>query len=132
MVRSAAGAPSICSRPPTTARSPSSRGELSPGEKIPGEEVPEREGLERGEIWPELTGGDLEEMRRSAGRARMGEPRVADLIKGDRPGGDLPWEEVGVGTPRSTVAEERRRDSVAAVAARERIPSVRCGDGRVR
>ena len=105
---------------------------MSPGEKIPGEEVPEREGLERGEIWPELMGGDLEEMRRSAGRARMGEPRVADLIKGDRPGGDLPWEEVGVGTPRSTVVEERRRDSVAAVAARERIPSVRCGDGRVR
>ena len=94
--------------------------------------MPEREGLERGEIWPELMGGDLEEMRRSAGRDRMGEPRVADLIKGDRPGGDLPCEEVGVGTPRSTVAEERRRDSVAAVAARERIPSVRCGDGRVR
>ena len=44
---------------------------------------------------------------------------------GDRAGGERPWEEAGreeagVGTPRATRAE--RRDSAAAVAARERIP----------
>jgi len=117
VARSAARAPSARPCPPTTVRSLSSR-----GEKIPGEELPEMEGLE-------LTGGDREEMRRSAGRARMGDPIVAGLIRGDRPGraGDLPWEDVGVGTPRAVA--ERRRDSVAAMAAWERIPLVRCGDG---
>ena len=128
VARGAAGAPSTRPRPPATLRPPSTM-----GGKIPGEEVPEREGLERGEIWPELMGGDLEEMRRSAGRACTGDPRVADLIRGDRPWGDLPredWEDVGGGTPRATAAE--RRASAAAVAARVRIPSVRCGDGRVR
>lgn len=122
VARGAAGAPSTRPRPPATLRPPSTMGGRIP-EKIPGEEVPEREGLERGEIWPELMGGDLEEMRRSAGRARTGDPRVADLIRGDRPWGDLPreeWEDVGGGTPRATVAE--RRASAAAVAARVRIP----------
>ena len=87
--------------------------------------MPEREGLDCWEesearsrsplAWPQ---GDRPPLR--------GEPRVADLVRGDLPKmvGDLPVGDVGVGAPRV-------RTAVAAVAARERIPLVRCGD-RVR